>query len=124
MARPSLHKAASVGGLFHFRRTEPGIHPRTKSEGRLFRDHALTAQESVRLAVAKIKILVGVVQKNVVVIDADGLAKTRLIAHLAAYALRIGARRKYQGGGQCANGSGSGSRHDRDRTHELVTLEN
>jgi MoxR-like ATPase len=50
--------------------------------------------------VATIKILVGVVQKNVVVIDADGLAKTRFVAHLAAYALRIGARRKYQGGGQ------------------------
>lgn len=42
---------------------------------------ALTAYESVRPAVAKIKILVGVVQKNMIVIDADGLAKTRLIAH-------------------------------------------
>jgi hypothetical protein len=31
--------------------------------------------------VAKIKILVVIVQKNVVVIDADGLAKTRLVAH-------------------------------------------
>ena len=38
----------------------------------------------VRLAVATIKILVGVVQKNVVVIDTDGLAKTRFVAHLAA----------------------------------------
>jgi hypothetical protein len=70
--------------------------------------------------VAKIKILVVIVQKNVVVIDADGLAKTRLVAHLAAYALRIGSRRKYEGGGQCA----SRSRHDRDRTHGLITLEN
>jgi hypothetical protein len=70
--------------------------------------------------VAKIKILVVIVQENVVVIDADGLAKTRLVAHLAAYALRIGFRRKYQGGGQCA----SRSRHDRDRTHGLITLEN
>jgi hypothetical protein len=70
--------------------------------------------------VAKIKILVVIVQKNMVVIDADGLAKTRLVAHLAAYALRIGSRRKYEGGGQCA----SRSRHDRDRTHGLITLEN
>ena len=45
---------------------------------------ALTAQESVRLAVAKIKILLGVVHKNVVVFDADGLAKARLVARLAA----------------------------------------
>ena len=44
----------------------------------------LTTQESVRLAVAKIKILVGVVQKDVVVIDADGLAKARLVTRLAA----------------------------------------
>src|SRR5580704_8048277 len=79
----------------------------------------LTAQESVRLAVAKIKILVGIVQKNVVVFDADGLAKTRLVAHLAADALRIGSRREYQGGGQCAGGS-----HDRERTHGLITLAN
>ena len=79
----------------------------------------LTTQESVRLAVAKIKILVGVVQKNVVVIDADGLAKTRLVAHLAADALGVGTRRKYQGGGQCASGS-----HDIDRTHGLITLAN
>jgi hypothetical protein len=69
--------------------------------------------------VAKIKILVAVVQKNVIVIDADGLAKTRFVAHLAAYALRIGSRRKYEGGGQRA----SGSRHDRDCTHALTTLE-
>jgi len=65
--------------------------------------------------VAKIKILVVVVQKNVVVIDADGLAKTRFVARLAADALRIGSRRKYQ----CASGS-----HDIDRTHGLITLAN
>src|SRR5580704_12766573 len=80
----------------------------------------LTAQESVRLAVAKIKILVVIVQKDVVVFNADGLAKARFVAHLAAYALRIGSRRKYQGGGQC----GSGSCHDRDRTHGPITPEN
>jgi hypothetical protein len=70
--------------------------------------------------VTKIKILVVIVQKNVVVINADGLAKIRLVAYLAAYALRIGSRRKHHGGGQCA----SRSRHDRDRTHASITLEN
>jgi hypothetical protein len=69
--------------------------------------------------VTNIKILVFIIQKDVVVFDADGLAKT-LVAHLAAYALRIGSRRKYGGGRQC----GSGSRHDRDRTHGLTTLAN
>ena len=54
---------------------------------------------------AKVKILVVVVQKDVVVIDADGLAKTRLVAHLAAYALHTGSRRKYEGDGQCARRS-------------------
>jgi hypothetical protein len=53
-----------------------------------------------------------------VVIDADGLAKTRFVAHLAAYALGIGSRRKYEGGGQRG-----GSRHGRDCTHALTTLD-
>ena len=47
---------------------------------------------------AKIKIFVAVVQKNVVVIDADGLAETCFVAHLATYALRIGSRHKHEGG--------------------------
>lgn len=38
----------------------------------------------------------------VVFIDANGFAKTRVVAHLAAYALRIGCRRKYKGGGKRA----------------------
>ena len=89
-----------------------GLPPASASAGSLV---CSNGPESVRLAVAKIKILVGIVQKNVVVIDADGLAKTRLVAHLAADALGIGSRREYQGGGQCAGGS----RHDRDCTHGL-----
>jgi hypothetical protein len=83
---------------------------------------ALTVQECVRPAVAKIKILVAFVQKNVVVfIDADGLAKTRFVAHLAAYALRIGCRRKNE---SSSGQHSSGSRNNRDCTHALTTLEN
>jgi hypothetical protein len=49
--------------------------------------------------VAKEKILVAVVEKNVIVlIDTVVLTKTRF-AHLAAYALRIGTRRECEGGG-------------------------
>jgi hypothetical protein len=69
---------------------------------------------------AKIKLLVAIVQKHVIVIDADGLAITRVVAHLAAYALRIGCRRKYEGGGQRA----SANLHDRDRMHGSITLRN
>jgi hypothetical protein len=66
-----------------------------------------------------VNILVAVVQKNAVLfIDANGLAKTRF-AHLPAYAVRVGSRRKREDGGQRA----SGSRHDRDRTHGPITLE-
>jgi hypothetical protein len=62
------------------------------------------------MAFANEKIFVAVVEKNVVLfIDTNVLAESRF-AHLPAYAVRIGSRRKCAGGGQRA----SGSRHDRE----------
>src|SRR5580704_2680903 len=43
-----------------------------------------------------------------------------VVAHLAAYALRIGSRRECEGGGQRAGGC----RQDRDCTHSLITFGN
>jgi hypothetical protein len=74
------------------------------------------AGEGVGPAVAEIEVLVGVVQVDVVAVEAEGLAKARS-AGLATNTVRVRAGCESNDGGER---SGAG-REEQDRTHGLIT---